>query len=636
VDDDLVARLHARIEAMFSRTTAVRFRSSSNVEDALEFNGAGLYESTGACVADLLDDDDLGPSQCDPDRQPERGVLRALKKVWTSLWTFRAVEERAFFLIPEDRVAMGILVNRAFKAERANGVAFTGNPSNPLDRRYTVVVQVGEESVVSPNPGVLAEKDLLEVVDGEVVRIDRPPQGSSLLPPGEWVLSDEELGELGALLWHIDENFPIDLGEAHERQDVLLDIEFKIESTGELAVKQVRPFLNATPSGPTPSFELAIPSGTLACGVFVVFREPRQEYELKSTVLFVEGAHVLPTSSERFSGELFEEVRVGPAQEHAVALEPGLFKLTRLASSGEEMIYRFEFEQEFELLSNSELFTLRLSSLEFRARGEVPVEASREVDEDFLRSELVLRGGPLGESGQFIVYSSCVYESLPRWRVDIELEGGDSITLRERFEPPTEITLTGPAALAGAALSLGAEQRELSEYWDLVYAAGRHNVAVRYWSILDPPLVLAGVERPVFAVEVVARDTVLNPPIEEAVHYLGEDFEVIATPRIVSYAKVLLDPSEDRPFRRGDANGDGVVEISDVIFLLDALFRAGVSPECLEAADGNGDGRLNVSDPVAVLLYLFGGRDLPEPFEACGLDPTPDGLGCEKFANCPS
>ena len=151
----------------------VRFRSSSNVEDALEFNGAGLYESTSVCAADTLDPEILESSYCDPTRENERTIERALKKVWASLWTHRAFEERAYFQIPQESAAMGILVNRAFLDETANGVAFTGNPQNSRDRRYVITVQRGEESVVSPEPGVTAERDLLEVVDGQVLEIVR-------------------------------------------------------------------------------------------------------------------------------------------------------------------------------------------------------------------------------------------------------------------------------------------------------------------------------------------------------------------------------------------------------------------------------------------------------------------------------
>ena len=89
------------------------------------------------------------------------------------------------------------------------------------------------------------------------------------------------------------------------------------------------------------------------------------------------------------------------------------------------------------------------------------------------------------------------------------------------------------------------------------------------------------------------------------------------------------------PFRRGDSNDDGRRELSDVVFLLDALFRAGPAPSCRKAADANDDGRLNVSDAAVMLLYLFrNGVPLPQPFEDCGLDPTPDSLGCKAFSPC--
>ena len=105
---------------------------------------------------------------------------------------------------------MGILVNRAFLDETANGVAFTGNPQNPEDRRYVITVQRGEESVVSPEPGVTAERNLLEVVDGQVVEIVRE-RASSLARPGETVLSGDQLRELGAFMWYVEENFPLEL-----------------------------------------------------------------------------------------------------------------------------------------------------------------------------------------------------------------------------------------------------------------------------------------------------------------------------------------------------------------------------------------------------------------------------------------
>jgi hypothetical protein len=78
-------RARRRIEEVFGRAGGmVRFRSSSTMEDLLEFNGAGLYDSTSACAAADLDLDGRGPSHCDPSQPDERGIERALKRVWAS------------------------------------------------------------------------------------------------------------------------------------------------------------------------------------------------------------------------------------------------------------------------------------------------------------------------------------------------------------------------------------------------------------------------------------------------------------------------------------------------------------------------------------------------------------------------
>jgi len=89
------------------------------------------------------------------------------------------------------------------------------------------------------------------------------------------------------------------------------------------------------------------------------------------------------------------------------------------------------------------------------------------------------------------------------------------------------------------------------------------------------------------------------------------------------------------PFRRGETNGDGLVDLSDAISVLRWLFADGAGIPCLEAADGNDDGRVDLSDPVWVLRHLFLGAPPPyDPFLACGGDPTPDALGCDSFPEC--
>ncbi len=239
VDPDLVEAVTSRIvETWGSDEVMVRFRSSSNAEDALGFSGAGLYESESACAADETDGDSRGPSRCDPDKDDERTVSDALRTVWASLWNPEAWEERDWYGIDQDRVAMGILVNDRAEDEQASAVAFSGNPGAEGDDRYLVNAQAGEVSVVSTDPGVWPESELLTVEDGAVVDITRVATSSE----ADEVLSDAELAELGGLLWAVAAAFPVD-ETVPEGRDLLWDTEWKVLSDGRLVIKQIRPYL---------------------------------------------------------------------------------------------------------------------------------------------------------------------------------------------------------------------------------------------------------------------------------------------------------------------------------------------------------------------------------------------------------
>ncbi len=245
VSPALVTKLAERIDAVFGGThVPVRFRSSSNIEDALEFSGAGLYSSTTVCADDTLDSDSLGPSHCNPAEPEERSIERGVLRVWSSLYNDKAWDERDWYQVPQDAASMAILVTLAFPDEQANGVAFTGDPSDPEEKRYLVNVQLGDEKVVSADPAMIPEKDLLQLTDGLVTKIFRI-RSSVLAEPGVPVMSDEQLRELGALMYDIRQQYPIDAGE-HDPALILLDLEFKVEKvTLQLQIKQIRPFLMA-------------------------------------------------------------------------------------------------------------------------------------------------------------------------------------------------------------------------------------------------------------------------------------------------------------------------------------------------------------------------------------------------------
>ncbi|MCK4386050.1 MAG: immune inhibitor A, partial [candidate division Zixibacteria bacterium] len=59
-------------------------------------------------------------------------------------------------------------------------------------------------------------------------------------------------------------------------------------------------------------------------------------------------------------------------------------------------------------------------------------------------------------------------------------------------------------------------------------------------------------------------------------------------------------------FIRGDANGDGKVDVIDVVYLINYLFKEGPAPVPFEAGDANSDGKVNVDDIVYLINYLFG------------------------------
>ena len=88
-------------------------------------------------------------------------------------------------------------------------------------------------------------------------------------------------------------------------------------------------------------------------------------------------------------------------------------------------------------------------------------------------------------------------------------------------------------------------------------------------------------------------------------------------------------------FRRGDANEDGKMDLSDAVFVVERLFVVQEPILCSDSADATDDGLVDVTDVIKITAYLFlGFEPPPPPFSECGLDPTEDGLSCDSFAPC--
>lgn len=216
-------------------TTKWRFRSSSNAEDLDRFNGAGLYDSESGSFTDTA-----------------KSVEKAIKKVWASLWSYRAYTERKYFNINNAQVGMGILVHPAIDNELVNGVVITKN----LYREgyvtgFVVNVQKGETSVVSPEKGVRAEQFVTYIDKDYDLYLDNNAVdwlSLSSLNPNSSLLTLEEIKQLSTSLKRIKQHF-------YDKQmsssliafkDYALDIEFKIiknaRNQRRIYIKQVRPF----------------------------------------------------------------------------------------------------------------------------------------------------------------------------------------------------------------------------------------------------------------------------------------------------------------------------------------------------------------------------------------------------------
>src|ERR1041385_8373091 len=90
------------------------------------------------------------------------------------------------------------------------------------------------------------------------------------------------------------------------------------------------------------------------------------------------------------------------------------------------------------------------------------------------------------------------------------------------------------------------------------------------------------------------------------------------------------------PFRRGDVNADGALDLSDPISLLGNLFLGSPSVlACKDAADANGDAAIDLPDAISILSFLFqSGTPPPAPGpDACGTAPAPS-LGCDSYPPC--
>jgi len=209
----------ATLQASFPEGTSIRCRSSTNNEDLPGFSGAGLYDSKT--------------------QHPEEGhISKSIKQVYASLWNFRAFDERQFYRIDHFEAAMGVLVHPNYSDEKANGVGVSFDPLFNTANTFYLNSQIGEDLVTNPDALSIPEEILLntQASSYSVIRL------SNQVPISKLVLSVDQLNQLRDYLQTIHDEFKI-LYEAAGRADFAMEIEYKITSDNQLAIKQARPWV---------------------------------------------------------------------------------------------------------------------------------------------------------------------------------------------------------------------------------------------------------------------------------------------------------------------------------------------------------------------------------------------------------
>jgi phosphoenolpyruvate synthase/pyruvate phosphate dikinase len=233
----------------------MKLRSSTNSEDLPNFNGAGLYDS--ASYKPTKDGQEKSK------KKKEKSLRKAIKAVWSSIWTLRAFDERAFFHIPHMDVKMGLEVNISFGKEKVDGVVVTKNVPGvpgPSNKAVYIEAQRGDKyNATKPEDGSHPEQILVYVDAANPLNQDaygiKVLQKSNVADDTKTVLptdnpnpvmSDEEIKDLAYQALRGEAHFKGIFGR--DNPDFALDLEFKVDDkdTGsrQVYLKQARPYID--------------------------------------------------------------------------------------------------------------------------------------------------------------------------------------------------------------------------------------------------------------------------------------------------------------------------------------------------------------------------------------------------------
>ena len=96
-------------------------------------------------------------------------------------------------------------------------------------------------------------------------------------------------------------------------------------------------------------------------------------------------------------------------------------------------------------------------------------------------------------------------------------------------------------------------------------------------------------------------------------------------------SSMVVNFSPPGSFIRGDVEGSGSRDLSDVIAIFELLFLGDRAITCQDAADADDNGIVDFTDGIVLMKYLLTGTAVipPPGMSAPWLDPTDDALGCD-------
>lgn len=197
-------------------------RSSSNAEDLKNFSGAGLFTT----VPNVIGDEDL---------------IKAIKKVWASVYNFEAYESFRTAGIPDSLIMMSVFVQQAVDSE-ISGVMVTMDPYNPIRPDITYIAAKRGIGVKVVEGKRIAEQVMYSKRTKSIQLISRSEEDTELrldssggikeipLEPDARVMSDELVENLASSGRKIKQLFKTDM-----------DIEWAV-SGGQIIILQARPY----------------------------------------------------------------------------------------------------------------------------------------------------------------------------------------------------------------------------------------------------------------------------------------------------------------------------------------------------------------------------------------------------------